>query len=87
MEKQHLATITILVKDRQNNSVEVNRLLTDHGHLILSRLGTNLEKRCIEHCSALIVVTIEASIKEIKNLTEKIDSLYGIVAKHSIVTN
>ncbi|MDZ7611307.1 MAG: hypothetical protein U5L10_00935 [Candidatus Moranbacteria bacterium] len=87
MPKKHLGTITILVKDRQTNSPEVNRILTEHGHMILSRLGTNLERRCFEHCTALVVVTIEGTSKEIKELTEKIDSLYGIVAKKSIVTD
>jgi len=47
MDKKSLATISILIKDRQNHSSEVNRILTENGHLILARLGVNLQHHCI----------------------------------------
>jgi hypothetical protein len=79
--KLHLATITILVKDRQMHSPEVNRVLTENGHLILARLGVNIQRQCIEHCTAMITVVLEASVKDISRITKDLDKLYGITAK------
>ena len=86
-KKIHLGTISILVKDRQVNAKDLNQMLTENGHLIVARLGVSLQKSCVDHCTGLIVVVVEASAQEINSLTKKIDSLYGIVAKVSIVTD
>ena len=86
MDKKYLATITILIKDRQNHAPEVNKILTDNGHLIIARLGVNLQKRCVENCTALITVVIEGNNEEIKKITDELDKLYGIVAKVNIMT-
>ena len=84
--KKHLATITILVKDRQSNVQRVNKLLTDNGYLVMARLGVNVEPKCMEHCVGMITVAIKGSKEEITELTKKLDKLYGIVAKTSIMT-
>jgi len=86
MEKKHLATITILIKDRQTHAENVNQILTENGHLIIARLGVNTQRACIEHCTGLIVIALEATAAEILKLTEKLNKLYGVVAKNSIVT-
>lgn len=86
MTKKHLATITILVKDRQMNSENVNELLTNNGNLIIARLGVNVQRSCVKNCTGLITVTIEGTTKEIDDLTKKLDELYGIVAKASVMT-
>jgi ACT domain-containing protein len=87
MDKKHLATITILVKDRESHSAEVNQILTDNGHLILARLGVNVQRHCIEHCTAMITIAIEATAQEINDITKKLDEFYGIVAKANILTD
>ncbi|MDA3814784.1 MAG: hypothetical protein PF549_00245 [Patescibacteria group bacterium] len=86
-DKKHLATITILVKDRKSHATEINQILTENGHLILARLGVNVQRHCIEHCTAMITIAIEATTQEINNITEKIDEFYGIVAKSNILTD
>lgn len=86
-DKKHLGTITILVKDRQTHAPDVNQLLTDNGHLILARLGVNLSRACVANCTAMITVAVEGSADEINTLTDKINSLYGIVAKATIMTD
>ena len=85
-DKKHLATITILVKDRQTNSENVNKMLTENSHLIMTRMGVNVQRSCIENCTGMITVAIEGTTKEINDLTEKLDGLYGIVAKANIMT-
>lgn len=86
-DKKHLATITILVKDRQSHSADVNKMLTENGHMIIARLGVNVQRACIEHCTGMITLAVEATSREIKDLTRKLDELYGIVAKSIVVTD
>lgn len=86
MEKKHLGTITILVRDRHAQAPDINQILTDHGHIILARLGINLQPRCIEHCTAVVTIVVEGAMKEIKELTTELDEIYGIVAKANIMT-
>jgi putative iron-only hydrogenase system regulator len=84
-KKLHLATITILVKDREKNSTAVNQILTENGHLILARLGVNVQRHCIEHCTAIITITVEATASDVAKMTKKINNIYGIVAKACVV--
>jgi len=84
-EKLHLATITVLVKDRQMNAPEVNRILTENGHLIMARLGVNVQRHCVSNCTAMITVAVEATAKDITRVTRKLDGLYGIAAKACIM--
>jgi len=84
-EKLHLATITILVKDRQTNAPEVNRILTENGHLIMARLGVNVQRHCVESCTAMITVAVEAAAKDVTKITKELNELYGIMAKACIM--
>ena len=86
-EKKHLATITILVKDRQMHAKDVQQMLTDNGHMIMARLGVNPQRSCITNCTGLIVVAVEGTAKQISDLTKKLDKLYGIVAKSNVMTD
>lgn len=86
MDKKHLATISILIKDRQNHAPEVNRILTENGHIILSRSGLNVQRHCIEHCTAVITIIVEANAYKIHDLAHQLNDIYGIVAKHNILT-
>ncbi|MBT6691191.1 CopG family transcriptional regulator [Candidatus Parcubacteria bacterium] len=85
--KKHLASIAILVKDRHEHSVDVQRILTEHGNVILGRMGINPSRSCVEHCTGIISIIVEGTAKEIKDLTKKLDAYYGIVAKTNIMTD
>ena len=69
------------------NAGEVQKILTDNGHLVMARLGVNVQRACVENCTGFIAVAVEGTAKEIRDLTKKLDSLYGIVAKACIVTD
>ena len=86
-EKKHLATITILIKDRQMHAVDVQKILTKDGHLILARLGVNPARTCIDHCTGIVAIIVEGTNKEIKGLMKELDDFYGIVAKANIMTD
>jgi metal-responsive CopG/Arc/MetJ family transcriptional regulator len=87
IEKKHLGTISILVKNRQAHAKEVQDILTENGHLIMARLGVNVQRSCVENCTGFITVAVEGTSAEIKGLADKIDSLYGIVSKYNILTD
>jgi hypothetical protein len=84
--KKHLASITILVENRQTHAGDMQKLLTENGHLILARLGVNPQRACIENCTGIIAVIVEGAKKDIDALTKKLNDLYGIVAKAVIMT-
>jgi len=87
MKKKHLATISILVKDRHAQAPDINQLLTEHGNLVMSRLGVNLQRQCVEHCMALVTVVVEGPKEEINDLNTKLDEIYGIVSKATYLTD
>ncbi len=86
MAKRHLATLSILLKDRQSQAIDLQQILSDNSHLIMSRLGVNLQPKCIEHCNGVIVLALDGGLREIKALAKKIDEVYGVVAKLSVLT-
>lgn len=87
MSKRHLATLSILLKDRQSQASDLQQILTDEGHLIMARLGVNVQPKCIEHCNGMIVLALDGDLKDIKAFAKKIDKIYGVVAKLSVLTN
>ena len=84
--KKQLGSITLLVEDRQTHAKDMNQILSEAGHIIMARLGVNIQPLCLEHCTGLVVVVVTGTTKEINDLTKKLNELYGIVAKSSIVT-
>jgi metal-responsive CopG/Arc/MetJ family transcriptional regulator len=87
MLKKQLATITILTTDRQSSSRELNQLLTDHGHHIAARLGVNVERMCVEHCTALMTIALEATSAEVLDLTKKLNKIKNVKAQACVMTN
>ena len=83
--KKHLATITIFSADRHNNAVKLQKILTASGNLIMARLGVNPSRMCSSKCPGLIVLVVEGTAKEIKDLTKRIDKLYAIKAKSAVI--
>lgn len=83
---KHLATISILMRDRQANVDGLQHVLTENGHQIRTRLGVNLEPTCLAHCLGFIVLVAEGSKEELETLTKKISDLKGVSASLTIVT-
>ncbi len=79
MENNILASISILVKDRKNNSASINQILTENGNLIMARLGVNLQRKCTENCQAMIVVAVEGKKEDIKKLEEGLHQTGAVV--------
>lgn len=80
-----LATISILASDRQAVSNDLNKILTDAGHLIMSRLGVNVQRNCFEHCLGLIILAVEGDGPKIAELEQKLKALPHLSVKLSIM--
>lgn len=84
--KKYLATISILIKDRQTNAGKMQDLLTNNGHIIMARMGVNVQRACVSNCTGLLCLAVEGTNKQIKELTKKLNGLYGITAAANIMT-
>ncbi len=80
-----LATISILANDRQAASVDLNKILTESGHLIMSRLGVNVQRNCFEHCLGLIILAVEGDGPKVAELCERLKALPHLSVKMSIM--
>lgn len=78
---QQLATISILTSNRQDVSSELNQLLTKNGHLIMSRLGVNVQKSCTEHCLGMIVLVLKDEKDKIDQFIEELGEISGLEIK------
>jgi metal-responsive CopG/Arc/MetJ family transcriptional regulator len=79
--KNKLATLSILVHDRQNWSEPVNKILSSHAPLIISRLGVNLQRQCIEDCKALITIVAEGEEGKLQEMEKSLKKLENIDTK------
>jgi putative iron-only hydrogenase system regulator len=75
MNKTIIGTISILIKDRHNQSGLVNELLNKESKLIRARMGVNIEPKCSADCLAVISLAVEGFEDEINSLTEKLNKL------------
>ena len=85
MANEKLGTITILVKNRQAKAVNIQEILSKHGHMIMARLGVNVQPLCLKNCTGLITIVVKGNVREINGLKNELDKLYGIVAKKIIL--
>ncbi len=76
MEK--LASITILSTNRQKVARELNELFTNNGHLIMSRMGVNVQQKCLEHCPGMIILAIKAEQEKINKFIEDLKEIQEI---------
>ena len=81
--KKYLATISILVTDRQANVAKVNTLLTQSGHLVMSRLGVNPSQACMAHCLGIIILVLSGEKTKIQKLATDLSQCKGVKIKLS----
>jgi putative iron-only hydrogenase system regulator len=78
---KRIGTVSIIITDRTAQAAKVNDLLTEHGKIIIGRMGLPYAPKDI-HIIALIV---HGSTDEIGALTGKLGSLEGVEVK-SVLT-
>jgi metal-responsive CopG/Arc/MetJ family transcriptional regulator len=70
-----LASITIFTSNRQSSSVEINTILSEYSHLIMSRMGVNVQRSCTENCPGMIVLAVQGDSDKIKELLLKLKKI------------
>ncbi len=83
--KKYLATLSIVVADRQANVAKVNTLLTQSGHLVMSRLGVNPSQACLAHCLGIIILVLSGDKAKIQKLAVDLAKLKGVKVKLSLM--
>jgi putative iron-only hydrogenase system regulator len=84
--KKYLATISILIKDRHSNAMTLNQLLGEKSKYIITRMGYNVEPKCISNCLGIINLIVEGTNDEIEELNQQINALEGIKGEKIILT-
>lgn len=80
MDKR-LGIIGIIIKDRKRAAATVNDILTDHGDMIVGRMGLPFKERGV----SIIDLIIEATTDEVGALTGKLGMLEGVQVKSLLV--
>lgn len=84
---EQLASITILTLNRQQVSRELNDYLTNNGHLVMSRLGVNIQKNCLESCSGMIILVIKSKKEDIDNFIVGLEKIKDLKVKTCVFDN
>ncbi len=76
-----IQVIGIYVGDRKNEAIEVQRILTNYGCSIKTRIG--LHEVSDEFCSScgLIIIELTGDMEERRNLTESLQDIGNIQVK------
>lgn len=80
MEKR-LGIIGIIIKNRNEAAATVNTILSDHGDMIVGRMGLPFKERGIN----VIDLIIEATTDEVGALTGKLGMLKDVQVKSLLV--
>ena len=85
MEQKKLGTISILIKNREVYGDKVQKILSENSKLVMSRMGVNVQPKCVNDCLGVITVVAQGNSAELKTLTQKINKVKGVVAKLNIL--
>ncbi|WP_419785322.1 TM1266 family iron-only hydrogenase system putative regulator [Pseudodesulfovibrio sp.] len=79
--QKRLGIIGIIIKDRNKAAAKVNTILSDHGQMIVGRMGLPFREREL----SIIDLIIEATTDEVGALTGKLGMLEGVQVKSLLV--
>lgn len=85
MGKMNLGTISILIKNREIYGDRVQKILADNSRLVMSRMGVNVQPKCISNCLGVITVVAQGTKVELETLTKKIKAVKGVLVKLNIL--
>lgn len=80
MDKR-LGIIGITIKDRYKSAPKVNRTLSEHGNIIVGRMGLPFREKGVN----VIGIIIEATTDEVGALTGQLGMLQGVKVKSLLV--
>ncbi|MBU4304027.1 MAG: iron-only hydrogenase system regulator [Candidatus Omnitrophica bacterium] len=77
---KRIGFVGIIVEERKRVAQEINKLLSDHGDIIVGRMGIPYEVR---GCSVITLV-VDATTDELGCLTGKLGQLNGVLVKSAL---
>jgi putative iron-only hydrogenase system regulator len=77
---KRLGFVGIVVQDRKASHGKVNEVLSDHGDLIVARLGL----ADVRGKGSVITVVVDASTDEMGDLTGKLGAIKGVQVKSAV---
>lgn len=75
-----LGVVGIVVKDRQAAAARVNSILSEHGDIIVGRMGIPYADRKV----SVIALIVDGSTDSIGALTGKLGALPGVVTRSAL---
>ncbi|RQD75719.1 MAG: hypothetical protein D5S01_04845 [Halanaerobium sp. MSAO_Bac5] len=76
---QHSTIMAILIDKRTDAAPEVQKILTEHGCKIKTRLGMHESSNCADQ--GMIILDLVVSDREVKELAEDLESVVGVKVK------
>ncbi|NPV73390.1 MAG: CopG family transcriptional regulator [Pelotomaculum sp.] len=80
--ERRIGVIGIVVEDRDNAAKKINDILSEHGEIIVGRMGVPYREKNI----SVISLIIDGSTDEIGAMTGKLGGLKGVRVKSALVT-
>lgn len=77
---KRLGFVGIIIEDRKKAAEEVNHLLSEHGDVIVARVGIPYKEK---HC-CVITLIVDATTDELGALTGKLGALEGVSVKSAL---
>jgi putative iron-only hydrogenase system regulator len=78
--EKRLGFVGIIVEDRKKAAHQVNDLLSEHGDIIVARVGLPYRER---KCSVITLI-VDATTDELGALTGKLGALSGVSVKSAL---
>jgi putative iron-only hydrogenase system regulator len=78
--ERRLGFVGIIINDRQKSSGEVNKVLSEHGGMIIGRMGMPYSRKAC----CVITLIVDATTDEIGVLTGRLGALPGVSVKSAL---
>ncbi|EFL51803.1 conserved hypothetical protein [Solidesulfovibrio fructosivorans JJ]] len=79
---RRIGVIGIVIEEPKHVSEKVNAIISDHGHLVLGRMGIPKP----EYQVGVMSLIIEGTTDEIGSLTGRLGNLPGVTVKSALTT-
>ncbi|UJX40024.1 iron-only hydrogenase system regulator [Desulfovibrio sp. JY] len=79
---RRIGVVGIVIEEPKHVSEKVNAIISDHGHLVLGRMGIPKP----EYQVGVMSLIIEGTTDEIGSLTGKLGNLPGVTVKSALTT-
>ncbi len=77
---RRLGFVGIVLEDRESGSPPVNKILSEHGDLILARTGIPR----VSHNDAIITLVVQATTDELGRMSGRLGALPGVTVKTAL---